>query len=117
MSLFKRTPNPRANVTYISSAGEPREVAVPIGSSVMEGAVNNSVEGIVAECGGACMCATCHVYVDENWLDKLQPIAEDEEEMLNNTFCKRQPNSRLSCQLHVTEELDGLVVTTPEAQQ
>jgi 2Fe-2S ferredoxin len=117
MSLFKRTPKPTANVTYISSAGEQREIAVPIGSSVMEGAVNNGVSGIVAECGGACMCATCHVYVDESWLDKLQPIAEDEEEMLNNTFCKRQPNSRLGCQVHLTEELDGLVVTTPEAQQ
>ena len=91
--------------------------AVPIGSSVMEGAVNNGVDGIVAECGGACMCATCHVYVDEAFLDKLEPIAEDEQEMLNNTFSERKPNSRLSCQLKVTEELDGLSVKTPPAQQ
>ena len=104
-------------VIYISSAGDRREVAVPIGSSVMEGAVNNGVKGIVAECGGACMCATCHVFVDEAFLDRLEPIAEDEEEMLNNTFVKRQPNSRLSCQIPVTEGLDGLTVTTPEAQQ
>ena len=104
-------------VIYISASGDKREVAVPISSSVMDGAVNNGVNGIVAECGGACMCATCHVFVDESWLDKLQPIAEDEEEMLNNTFVKRQPNSRLSCQIPVTEALDGLTVNTPEAQQ
>jgi 2Fe-2S ferredoxin len=117
MSLFKRTPKPTANVVYISSSGVTREVAVPIGNSVMEGAVNNNVDGIVAECGGACMCATCHVYVDEAFLAKLEPIAEDEEEMLNNTFKPRKPNSRLSCQIKVTEALDGLTVTTPEAQQ
>jgi 2Fe-2S ferredoxin len=63
------------------------------------------------------MCATCHVYVDEAFLDKLPPIAEDEQEMLNNTFSPRKPNSRLSCQLQVTEALEGLTVTTPPAQQ
>ena len=117
MSLFKRTPKPTANVTYISASGKRREVAVPIGSSVMEGAVNNGVEGIVAECGGACMCATCHIYVDEAWLPRLRPIAEDEEAMLGNTFAPRKPNSRLGCQIPITEELNGLTVTTPEAQQ
>jgi 2Fe-2S ferredoxin len=117
MSLFKRTPKPTATIIYISASGGKREVAVPVGSSVMEGAVNNSVDGIVAECGGACMCATCHVYVDEACLDRLEPIAEDEEEMLNNTFAPRKSNSRLSCQIHVTEALDGLIVNTPEAQQ
>jgi 2Fe-2S ferredoxin len=117
MSLFKRTPKPAATVIYITASGDKREVAVPIGSSVMEGAVNNGVPGIVAECGGACMCATCHVFVEQTFLDRLEPIAEDEEEMLNNTFVKRQPNSRLSCQIPVTEALEGLTVTTPEAQQ
>jgi len=117
MSLFKRTPKPTANVIYNSWSGVRREVAVPLGSSVMEGAVTNGVDGIVAECGGACMCATCHVYVDETFLDKLQPIAEDEQEMLNNTFAPRQPNSRLGCQIKITEDLDGLTVKTPEAQQ
>src|SRR4051794_35721646 len=107
MSLFKRTPKPTANVIYISHSGVTREVAVPIGSSVMEGAVNNGVDGIVAECGGACMCATCHVYVDPAFLDKLEPIADDEEEMLNNTYSPRKPNSRLGCQIPVTEALDG----------
>src|SRR5690242_3322997 len=117
MSLFKRTPKPTATVVYISWTGERREVDVPIGSSVMEGAVNNGIDGIVAECGGACMCATCHVYVDEAFLDKLQPIAEDEDAMLNNTFSPRKANSRLGCQIYITEELNGLTVTTPEAQQ
>lgn len=117
MSLFKRTPKPSVNVIYISSAGATREVAVPIGNSVMEGAVNNGVDGIVAECGGACMCATCHVYVDPAFLEKLEPIAEDEEAMLNNTFMPRKPNSRLGCQIKLTEALNGLTVTTPEAQQ
>jgi ferredoxin, 2Fe-2S len=117
MSLFKRTPKPTATITYNSNAGATRDVDVPIGSSVMEGAVNNGIDGIVAECGGACMCATCHVYVDEAWLPKLRPIAEDEQEMLNNTFSPRKPNSRLSCQIQVTKELNGLTVTTPPAQQ
>jgi 2Fe-2S ferredoxin len=117
MSLFKRTPKPTATIVYRSDAGQVREVAVPIGNSVMEGAVNNGIDGIVAECGGACMCATCHVYVDEEFLSKLPPIAEDEAEMLKTTFSPRKPNSRLSCQLPVTEELDGLRVTTPPAQQ
>ena len=117
MSLFKRTPKPTVNVTYVSSTGATREVAVPVGSSVMEGAVNNGIDGIVAECGGACMCATCHVFVDEAFLAQLQPIADDEEEMLNNTFAPRKPNSRLGCQIPLTEALDGLTVTTPEAQQ
>ena len=117
MSLFKRTPKPTANVIYTSDAGVVREIAVPVGSSVMEGAVTNGVDGIVAECGGACMCATCHVFVDDAFLDKLEPIAEDEQEMLNTTFVPRRPNSRLSCQIVVTEALTGLSVTTPSAQQ
>jgi 2Fe-2S ferredoxin len=117
MSLFKRTTKPTVNVIYISSSGVTREVAVPIGDSVMEGAVNNGVDGIVAECGGSCMCATCHVYVEPEFLDKLEPIAEDEQEMLNNTFAERKPNSRLGCQIKITEALNGLTVRTPEAQQ
>jgi len=117
MSLFKRTPKPTATVTYVSASGNKREIPVPIGSSVMEGAVSNGVDGIVAECSGACMCATCHVYVDEAFLDRLEPIAESEEEMLGSAFAERKPNSRLGCQIRVTEHLNGLMVTTPEAQQ
>ena len=117
MSLFKRTPKPTVNVTYVSASGNKREVGVPIGTSVMEGAISNGVDGIVAECSGACMCATCHVYVDEAFLDRLEPIAESEEEMLSSAFAERKPNSRLGCQIRVTENLNGLMVTTPEAQQ
>ncbi len=105
-----------ATVTYISVNGEKKVVEVPIGNSVMRAAIANGVEGIVAECGGSCMCATCHVYVDESFLGGLLPIAENEEEMLGSTFAERKSNSRLSCQIKVTPELDGLIVHTPEAQ-
>lgn len=117
MSLFSRKPKETVSITYVSHTGVSQTVAVPVGTSVMEGAVGNGIDGIVAECGGACLCATCHVYVDEACLSLLEPIAEAEEEMLGNTFAQRQPNSRLSCQLSVTKEFDGLLVRTPEAQQ
>jgi 2Fe-2S ferredoxin len=117
MSLFGKKQTETASVTYISYAGDTQQVNVPIGDSVMEGAIKNGIDGIVAECGGACQCATCHVYVDEAFLGLLSPIQEDEDEMLNTTFCQRQPNSRLGCQIPVTKELDGLIVRTPEAQQ
>jgi 2Fe-2S ferredoxin len=117
MSLFKRTPKPTVTVTYVSASGNKREVAVPVGTSVMEGAISNGVDGIIAECSGACMCATCHVYVDDAFLDRLEPIAETEEEMLSSAFAERKPNSRLGCQIRVTANLNGLMVTTPEAQQ
>lgn len=116
MSLFSRKPKETVSITYISHRGVSNTAAVPLDTSVMEGAVQNSIDGIVAECGGACLCATCHVYVDEAFLDLLPPIAEGEEEMLGNTASKRLPNSRLSCQINVTRELDGLVVRTPETQ-
>jgi len=117
MSLFSKKPKETVSVTYISHTGQSREVAVPVDSSVMEGAVNNGIDGIVAECGGSCMCATCHVYVDPAFLGKLEPIAENEEEMLNSTASPRLPNSRLSCQIRLTSALNGLVVNTPESQQ
>jgi len=117
MSLFNRKPKETISITYISHAGNSRTAAVPLGTSVMEGAVSNGIDGIVAECGGACLCATCHVYVDEAFLSLLEPIAEGEEEMLGNTYSKRLPSSRLSCQIYVTKALDGLIVQTPEAQQ
>jgi ferredoxin, 2Fe-2S len=103
-------------VTYIAHTGESTTVDVPSGYSVMEGAVRNGIEGIVAECGGACMCATCHVYVDEAFLDRLPPIGEEQEEMLNATAAERKPNSRLSCQIPAVAELDGLIVRMPERQ-
>ena len=104
-------------ITYISNAGVAAQIDVPLGDSVMEGAVQNGVDGIVAECGGNCQCATCHVYVEERFLGILRPMEEDEEVMLGSTASERRPNSRLGCQLRVTAELDGLVVRTPPTQQ
>jgi 2Fe-2S ferredoxin len=117
MSLFEKKPQETAAITYVSNAGGTRTIDVPLEDSVMEGAIKNSVEGIVAECGGACMCATCHVYVDPAWLHKLLPMEEDENAMLESTASERKPNSRLSCQLRVTKMLDGLIVNTPPTQQ
>src|SRR5277367_4180171 len=115
MPLFGKKSQETASVTYNSDAGASTVVNVPVGDSVMEGAIKNGVDGIVAECGGACMCATCHVYVDPAWLAKLPPKADMEETMLD--FAQElEPNSRLSCQLKVTAELDGLVVKTPKSQ-
>ena len=102
-------------ITYIAFDGEETTVDAKEGMSVMQSAVNNGVDGIVAECGGACSCATCHVYVDEEWLGKLPEAQAMEKEMLDFVMSP-QPNSRLSCQLKVTAELDGLVVNTPESQ-
>jgi len=102
-------------IRYIEETGKEREVEVPEGWSVMEGAVKNLIPGIDADCGGACACATCHVYVDPEWLDKLPPKQDMEETMLD--FAQDlKPNSRLSCQIKVTPALDGLVVRTPKSQ-
>lgn len=102
-------------ITYIAFDGEETTVDAKEGMSVMQTAVNNGVDGIVAECGGACSCATCHVYVDEGWFDKLPEAQAMEKEMLDFVMSP-QPTSRLSCQIKVTAELDGLVVNTPESQ-
>lgn len=103
------------NILFIEHDGTEHPIAVDIGSSVMQAAVSNGVPGIDADCGGSCSCATCHVYVDAQWLDKLDAMNPAEEAMLSLST-DRQANSRLSCQLPVTEKLDGLVVTTPEFQ-
>src|SRR5271169_4214396 len=104
-------------INYISHDGEKFQIDVPVGESVMEGAVRNGIDEIVAECGGSCLCATCHVYVDEKWLSVLDPIAEDENAMLESTAAERLPNSRLSCQLIVKPSFEGLIVRTPETQK
>lgn len=102
-------------ITYIEQNGTERTVEVPVGWSVMEGAVKNRVPGIDADCGGACACATCHVYVDPAWLAKLPQRQEMEEQMLD--FAQDvKPNSRLSCQIKVSPALDGLIVRTPRTQ-
>ena len=100
---------------FIDHEGEERSVDATVGESVMEAAVKNSVPGIVAECGGACACATCHVYIDEACTDRLEPAGETEQSMLEFAG-DVQPNSRLSCQIMVSEGLDGLRITTPESQ-
>ncbi len=100
-------------VTYITTDGIHHEVQVENGYSVMEGAINNNIEGIVAECGGACACATCHSYIDEAWLDKLPPMDDMEDSMLDAAY-ERRPNSRLTCQIEMRPGLDGLIVHVAE---
>ncbi len=103
-------------VTYISQDEKQTTLDIAVGTSVMQAAVFNGVDGIVAECGGSCMCATCHVYVREDQLAMTPPIQPDEDAMLDGTASPRRPNSRLSCQLVVSAEMDGLVVHLPETQ-
>lgn len=102
-------------ITYIEPGGEEHALDVAPGNSVMQGAVNNNVRGIIAECGGACSCATCHVYVDEAWVGKLAGASAMEKAMLD-AVCEPRPNSRLSCQIEVCDELDGLIVRLPDKQ-
>ena len=104
-----------AKIIYIEHSGKSHTIEVQNGLTVMEGAVQNNIPGIDADCGGSMACATCHVYVKEEWFDKL-PIKEDgEEDMLDMAF-EPKKNSRLSCQLTVTDELDGLTVNIPSKQ-
>jgi len=102
-------------VIYIEHSGARHEVDVPDGYTVMEGAVNNQIPGIDGDCGGACACATCHVHVAPEWLAKLEPASELERDML--AFAQDpDATSRLSCQIKITPELDGLTVRMPESQ-
>jgi 2Fe-2S ferredoxin len=103
-------------VTYISQDEKSTTLDIAIGTSVMQAAVLHGVDGIVAECGGSCMCATCHVYVREDQLAMVPPMDADEDAMLEGTASPRRPNSRLACQLVVSPEMDGLVVHLPETQ-
>ena len=102
-------------ITYIDSTGNQKTIDVANGLSVMEGAIQNNVPGIDADCGGGMACATCHVYVKEEWFNKLSKIEDGEQDMLDMAF-EPKKNSRLSCQLIVSDELEGLVVTTPSKQ-
>lgn len=92
-------------------------VEVPIGTSVMRAAVDAAVCGIIGECGGAAMCGTCHVFVAPEWFHRLGPVRRNEDDLLDCTATPRQPNSRLGCQLRMTEEMAGLVLTLPERQR
>ena len=105
-----------AKITYIEHNGTKHEVDVPNGLTVMEGARDNDIPGIEADCGGACACSTCHVYVAQEWVEKLPPREAMEEDMLDFAFEPDPVRSRLTCQISVTDELDGLVVQMPEKQ-
>ena len=106
-----------ASVTYIFASGVSRQVDLAPGTSVMQGALNNRIEGILGECGGNAMCATCHVYVDAPFLDKIPAAKENEKFMLSIAAEGPQPSSRLSCQIKMTDELNGLVVRIPRKQK
>ena len=102
-------------ITYIQNNKKSHSIDVANGLSVMEGAIQNNIPGIDADCGGSMACATCHVYVKEEWFNKLSPKEDGEEDMLDMAF-EPKKNSRLSCQLIVTDQLEGLVVNLPEKQ-
>ena len=104
------------SVTYVHLDGGRETLDVANGTSVMQAARAGGIVGIVAECGGSLMCATCHVYVEEPFLEVAPPISEEEDDMLEFTASGREPNSRLSCQLVMSEALDGIVVHIPEEQ-
>ena len=104
-----------AKITFITHDGQEQAVDIAEGWSLMEGAVKNGVPGIDADCGGACACATCHVYVDPAWTAALPSKSDSEEAMLDFALVT-SPNSRLSCQIKVTPELDGLIVRVPVSQ-
>lgn len=106
-----------ARVTYITATGEQHVIDVPVGDNVMRGALNHDLPGIVGECGGGLACATCHCYVDAAWASKAGgPSSQDERDMLESTAAEVKPTSRLSCQIVLTPELDGLVVHLPAIQ-
>ena len=102
-------------ITFVDSAGTNRTVEGDVGSTVMETEIKHGVPEIEAECGGACACSTCHVYIDQNWKEKVGEPSPMEEDMLDFAF-EVKPNSRLSCQIKVRDDLDGLVVVTPAQQ-
>ena len=102
-------------ITYKDNQGNSKTIEVEKGLSVMEGAIQNNIPGIDADCGGSMACATCHVYVKEEWFDKLDKKLDGEEDMLDQAY-EPKKNSRLSCQITVSDELDGLIVNMPEKQ-
>ncbi|MBW7922409.1 MAG: 2Fe-2S iron-sulfur cluster binding domain-containing protein [Rubellimicrobium sp.] len=105
-----------ARITYVEHTGREHVIDVPTGLTVMEGARDNGVPGIEADCGGACACSTCHVYVDAEWVDKLPPKQPMEQDMLDFAWEPDELRSRLTCQLKVSDALDGLRVVIPEKQ-
>src|ERR1700722_17130292 len=106
-----------ANVNYVSPSGISRKIDVPSGMSVMQAALNHKVDGILGECGGNCMCATCHVYVEPPFLDQIPAAKENEKFMLSIAAEGPGSNSRLSCQIKMTDDLDGIVIRLPKRQK
>lgn len=102
-------------ILFISHDGTETEVDAAVGTSVMQAAVNNGIDAMIAECGGACSCATCHCYVEDQWQDRVSPASSTEMDMLD-CVVNPQANSRLGCQIVMTDALDGLVVRLPESQ-
>ena len=105
-----------AKITYIEFNGTEHIVEVDNGMTVMEGARDNNIPGIEADCGGACACSTCHVYIDSTWINKLPPKDDMEEDMLDFAYSPDPKTSRLTCQLEVTDDFEGLIVRMPEKQ-
>ena len=103
-------------ITFIHPDNRSETVEAEDGATVMLAALTHGVDGIVAECGGNAVCATCHVYVDDAWTSKLEPVSDDEDALLDGTAAERRPNSRLSCQIKVQPALAGLVVHIPDRQ-
>jgi 2Fe-2S ferredoxin len=103
-------------ITFIGPDNRSERVEADLGESAMLAATKHGLDGIVAECGGNAMCATCHVYVDDQWIARLAAVSDEEDALLDGTASERQSNSRLSCQIRITPELDGLVLRLPERQ-
>ncbi|MBM9465713.1 2Fe-2S iron-sulfur cluster-binding protein [Nakamurella leprariae] len=104
------------SIFFVEPDGTEQQVDVEPGTSVMMAAQQHGIEGIVADCGGACSCATCHVYVEERLQGRFAPVGSFEDELLDTTACERLPNSRLSCQLTMSDETDGVRIEVPESQ-
>jgi 2Fe-2S ferredoxin len=103
-------------ITFIRPDNRSENIEADIGESAMQVATRHGIDEIVAECGGNAMCATCHVYVDDNWIGRLAAMGEEENALLDGTAAERQANSRLSCQIKIEQDLDGLVLRLPERQ-
>lgn len=103
-------------ITFVHPDGRRESVAANDGDSAMYVALSHSIDGIIAECGGGAVCATCHVYVEETWVEKLPPPGLDEDDLLEGVAAERKPNSRLSCQIKVDANLNGLILRIPERQ-
>ena len=103
-------------ITFVCPDNRSENIEADIGESAMQAATRHGVDEIVAECGGNAMCATCHVYVDENWIGRLAAMGDEENALLDGVAAERQPSSRLSCQIKIEQDLDGLVLRLPERQ-